>query len=91
MDFYIILAISFAIMFTFRYTKEIAFTVQAVAKVHELQENKLISIVIYPILFIIAALMMPVYAFIILNSSRSDLIHSWSKQILINHYGLEEK
>ena len=91
MEIYIILAISFAVMFSFRYTKDIIFTIREVAKVKDIEENKFLLNLMLVVFFISAALFMPAYLLVITTTERSHLIHQWSTRILIRHYGLVEK
>jgi len=91
MEIYILLAISFAIMFTFRYTKDIIYVVKGVAKVHEVNPRNYFLNVLYIVFFILTAALWPVYLLVISTTERLELIQGWAKSILLRHYELELK
>jgi len=91
MEIYIIAAISFAIMFTFRYTKDIVFVIREVTKIHEIDPRNLLLKSIYVIFFLLTAMLWPVYLLVISRTERMELIQEWSRSILVQHYELEIK
>ena len=90
-EIYIIIAISFAIMFAFRYTRDIIFMVKGVAVIHEIDERPQLLNGISVLLTLFSLIFFPFYAILVLFSNRDKLIKEWSKQILVKYYDLELK
>ena len=91
MIIYTILALSFSIMFSYRYTKEIIHLVQEVAKVHEVKQQQIRLGLFAFWITILSAILMPAYALVILFTDRQKLIKDWSRQILLKYYDVELK
>ena len=91
MTIYIIIAISFALMFLFRYIKEIVYTVREVAKVHEVGTRLALLYSLGVMLFILSLVAMPAYAITVLFSNRQSLIKQWSRVILTKYYDVQLK
>lgn len=90
MELYLILAISFAIMYYFRYTREIIQTTLEVAELFDDLESTF-NIAIYSILtFADSLIFMPLYAYKIIKISRYDYIKERSMHVLKMHFGLEQ-
>ena len=91
MEIYIIIAISFGLMFAYRYVKNIIFTVREVAKIHEVPERGRLLYIISFWMIVFSVIACPFYALVVLITDRQTLIKDWSRSILIKHYEVEIK
>ena len=91
MEIYIIAAISFAVMFAYRYISEIMITVKLVADTHKIAQRPNLLYALSIVLFTLSFLIFPLYAIVVLFSSRQELIKSWARLILLKYYDLELK
>ena len=90
MEIYIILCISFSIMYYISYVRDIIFVVKEVVKVHDAEGN--FNPLLYSIVsLVLAAIGMPIYLFLILYSTKQNILYYASSGILLNHYDLELK
>jgi hypothetical protein len=90
MEYYIILAISFAIMYHFRYTKEILEVVKQVAIIHDATPNATIKLYSF-ITFFITIIAFPLYAIVTITQPREKIIKEHSTTVLITYYDLVNK
>jgi hypothetical protein len=91
LEIYIILALSFAIMFSWRYIFEVIYYVTAVAKVHEIDRKPLFLGTLSISFFIVVALSAPLYLIYIMSNDRKDIIRAYTRSILQKYYDLELK
>lgn len=90
MEIYVILALSFAIMYHINYTNEILAVVKDVAVIHDAEATA--PLFIYGIVsFLTTLVFMPGYVLQILLKSRDDIIRSVSSEVLVKFYDLEPK
>ena len=91
MEIYILAALSFAVMFSFRYIRDIIFTVKNVAKTHGVgqKDNTLYAVSLW--LGILSMLLFPAYLIYVLLESRKKLIMDHARLILLKCYDVELK
>ena len=91
MEVYIIIALSFGIMFAYRYTRDIIYSIKEVARIHEVrQRHTLLNLFAFNTT-VLSIVLMPIYALVVLFSDRQELIRSWSRLILVKYYDVELK
>jgi hypothetical protein len=90
MEIYIIMCISFAILYHIRYVTDIIFITEEVAKIHDAESHfpKYYFIIIN---LIVSILLMPIVAFSVITNNRDEYIKSGASKILIKYYDLELK
>jgi hypothetical protein len=90
-ELYIIMAISFGIMFAARYTINIIKSVQEVAKIHKVKSRNLVLYTFSIFLFLLTIVAFPLYAFTLIFKDRWLLIHKYTELILLTYYDVELK
>ena len=91
MELYIGMCISFGLMFMYRYTREIIYQIVEVAKVHEVEQQRMKLGLFAFWMTILSVILMPAYAIVVLFSDRQKLIKDWSRDLLVKYYNLELK
>jgi hypothetical protein len=91
MEIYILMAISFAVMFALRYTKEIVISVQEVAAIHKVKPKNLVLYSFSVFLFFLTIVAFPFYATVVVFRDRYTLVGEWVELILLRYYDVELK
>ncbi len=90
MEIYLILAISFAIMYYVRYTREIISIIEGVAGLFDNTEHTFKPIIYIVNKFILTSFLWPLYILPVFTKNRYTYIKECSTEQLKAHYGLEE-
>ena len=90
-EIYLIAALSFGIMFSFRYIKEIVFMVKNVAKTHGIDQKDNTLYALSTMLGVLSVIGFPAYALLVIFSDRKKVIMDYARLILLKYYDLELK